>query len=507
MSIPAPASASARLPPLLVEARTRARDSGIGVLVTVVERVATTDPLDALEAWSTSAPGREIAGAQPERMYWTRPEEAFAIAGFGSVVAFGHRGADRFAKIDGEWAALRDAAVVDDPSGGAPGVGPLLMGGFAFEPGGPRTERWRGFPAARLFLPRIQLTVGAGAAWLTLNLLVGADGETDVDPTALLALRNRVADAAPAKRRATPSSARAVAAAGVLISADARPVWVWRDAVEAAVAAIRADALEKVVLAREIRIAAPGDFDIAAILRELRAAHQASYVFGVWHGGSAFVGASPELLVSVDVGEVHASSLAGSVGRGNTAAADAALARELLASGKDRVEHEIVRRALCDGLSQLCDDVVADEEPSLLSLPQVHHLYTDVRARLRDGHTLLELVERLHPSPAVGGEPREAALDFIREHEGLDRGWYAAPVGWLQRDRGEFAVALRSALVRGNEAALFAGCGIVADSDADAEYAESLLKLRPMEMALASAVAARDGTPPKRAAAGDRAAR
>ena len=503
MSVPVPASASARLPALLADARTRARQTGRRVLVSVSERIAMLDPLDALESLVASSTGREIAGATPERMYWTRPADAFALAGFGAVVTFGHPGADRFAKIDREWATLREAAIVDDPSGEAPGVGPLLMGGFAFEPDGPRSDRWRGFPAARLVLPRVQLTVVEDTAWLTINLLVSATGEPDVDPAALLALRGRIVDAPVARRRATPAATAPVA----LISADARPPAAWRTAVEAAVAAIRGDALEKVVLAREVRIAAPGDFDIAAVLRELRAAHGASYVFGCWHGGSAFVGASPELLVSVDAAEVHASSLAGSVGRGATATEDATLARDLLASAKDRVEHEIVRRALCDGLSQLCDDVVADAEPSLLSLPQVHHLYTDVRARLRDGHSLLELVARLHPTPAVGGEPREAALDFIREHEGLDRGWYAAPVGWLQRDRGQFAVALRSALVRGNEAALFAGCGIVADSDADAEYAESLLKLQPMEMALAGAVVARDGTPPKRAVAGGRATR
>ena len=501
MSVPSSASASARLPALLADARARARQSGIGVLVSVAERVGMLDPLEALESLVGSSTAREVAGATPDRMYWTRPADAFALAGFGAVVTFGHRGPDRFTEIDREWTTLRDGAVVDDPSGGAPGVGPLLMGGFSFEPAGPRSERWRGFPAARLVLPRILLTVGEGAAWLTLNLLVAPNGDADVDPAALLALRARIIDAPPARRNPAPTAPAA------LISADARPTTAWRGAVEAAVAAIRADALEKVVLAREVRIAAPGDFDIATVLRELRTAHQASYVFGCWHGGSAFVGASPELLVSVDAGEVHASSLAGSVGRGGTAADDAALARDLLASAKDRVEHEIVRRALCDGLSRLCDDVVADAEPSLLSLPQVHHLYTDVRARLRDGHTLLELVARLHPTPAVGGEPREAALDFIREHEGLDRGWYAAPVGWLQRDRGQFAVALRSALVRGNEAALFAGCGIVGDSDADAEYAESLLKLRPMEMALAGAVAARDGTTPKRAVAGGRATR
>jgi isochorismate synthase EntC len=152
-----------------------------------------------------------------------------------------------------------------------------------------------------------------------------------------------------------------------------------------------------------------------------------------------------------------------------------------------------VRQALCTGLARLGDDVTASDEPALLSLPHVHHLYTAVRARLRDPHTILQLVAQLHPTPAVGGEPRNAALRFIREHEKMDRGWYAAPIGWLQRDHGEFAVALRSALIQGAAASLFAGCGVVADSDPDQEYAESLLKLRPMQAALAAAADCDDG--------------
>jgi isochorismate synthase len=498
MSVPAPATAGMRLAALLAEARTRARTSRRPVLVSLVDPAPSVDPLEALDALAAARVGHESIGAGADRMYWTRPADEFSLAGFGAVVSLRHRGPDRFAIIDREWSALLEGALVEDPSDGARGVGPTLMGGFAFEPDGPRSDRWRDFPAARLILPRIQLTVSAGASWVTLNVLVDADGEPDLPPVSLLSLRKAV-DSARAGRR---SPAGRPPLRVMLESAGAQSVAAWRASVNAAVAAIRADALEKVVLAREVRITAPRDFVVAAALRELRSAHQASYVFGCWHGASAFVGASPELLVGLDGREVHASSLAGSVARGSTDADDAALAADLLHSAKDRVEHEVVRRALCDGLSQLCDDVVADVEPSLLSLPQVHHLYTDVRARLRDDHSLLELLARLHPTPAVGGEPREAALGFIREHEGMDRGWYAAPVGWLQRERGEFAVALRSALVRRNEAVLFAGCGIVADSDPDAEYAESLLKLRPMEIALAGSIAADDAAAPKRAAAG-----
>ena len=503
MSAPIAADLRARLTAMFADARTQARATQSSVLVSVTERTSAIDPLEALEAMAHLAAGRALAGAAADRMYWARPADDFALAGFGSVVILSHRGADRFATIDREWAALRQSALVDDPSGGAPGVGPLLMGGFAFDPDGPHTDRWRGFPAARLILPRVQVVVVGGEHWLTLNVLIASDGEPDVDPATLLALRNRIVGGqAFAAQLVAHLSKRET-----LASVDVRPAFAWRASVAAAVAAIRSGAFEKVVLAREVRVTAPRDLDVAATLRHLRSAHQASFVFGCWHGGSAFVGASPELLVGAEGRAVRASSLAGSASRGATADDDAARAAGLLASGKDRAEHEIVRRAICAGLAIFCDDVIAHDEPSLLSLPQVHHLHTDVRARLREGHTLLQLVAQLHPTPAVGGAPRDAALDFIREHEQLDRGWYAAPIGWLQQGRGEFAVALRSALITANEALLFAGSGIVADSDPDEEYAESQLKLRPMEMALSGSVVARDKSGPMRAAAGSGAGR
>ena len=178
-------------------------------------------------------------------------------------------------------------------------------------------------------------------------------------------------------------------------------------------------------------------------------------------------------------------SLAGSIRRGKTPAEDARLGQTLLDSAKDRAEHAVVVRALGEALGETCDRLQVSDTPSLLKLGHIQHLCTPITGHLANGHTLLDLVERLHPTPAVGGRPREAALRLIRACEGLDRGWYAGPVGWLDaQGEGEFAVALRSALLHGNTATLFAGCGIVADSDPEREYAESRLKLKPMLTAL-----------------------
>ncbi len=469
---------------LVADAREHARNSARGVLASRVERISDVDPLDAMETLTRlAATDGQIARSMESRMYWTRPVDDFSLAGIGAAITLAPEGADRFATIDRDWTTLSADAVVDDVSAGESGAGPALMGGFAFDPEGPRSRAWRDFSAARLFVPRLQIVRRGTSCWMTLNVFVTPTEPADDDIDLALRLRSAFLESTPSGR----ASAASPDASSLELS-DVRRACDWRETVTEAVAAIDSGSLEKVVLAREVRIDAPHEFNVIAALRQLRTVHRNSYVFGCWHDRSVFVGATPERLVRVDGSAVQASSLAGSVSRGATTEADASQAATLLLSTKDRAEHEIVRRALCAGLGRLCDDVAAPAEPTLLTLPHVHHLHTAVRATLRPGHTLLQLVAQLHPTPAVGGEPRNAALRFIREHEKMDRGWYAAPVGWLQRDRGEFAVGLRSALVTGSTALLFAGCGIVADSDPAREYAESLLKLRPMEQALAAAL-------------------
>jgi isochorismate synthase EntC len=142
-------------------------------------------------------------------------------------------------------------------------------------------------------------------------------------------------------------------------------------------------------------------------------------------------------------------------------------------------------RAICDALADVCGEQLSAGALSLMKLRNVQHLFTPIVGRVAGGRGILDLVARLHPTPAMGGVPREPALEMIRRFEGMDRGWYAAPVGWIDaRGEGEFAVAIRSALLRGAQATLFAGCGIVAGSDPEREYAESCLKLRPVLAAL-----------------------
>jgi isochorismate synthase len=244
---------------------------------------------------------------------------------------------------------------------------------------------------------------------------------------------------------------------------------------------IRAGDLQKVVLAREVHITAGSPIDAVSWLVALRERYPNCTLFAVGEGDTVFLGASPERLVRVEGEVVVTAALAGTAPRGASRAADQALGAALCDSSKNGAEHAIVVSHLKNALESCCDDVEVASEPVLLRTRTVQHLCTEIRARRRSGApaSLLDLVGRLHPSPAVGGAPREAALRWLAENEQADRGWFAGPVGYLQSNGdGEFAVALRSALARGRTATAWAGAGIVARSQPAAEFTETELKLR-----------------------------
>jgi isochorismate synthase len=243
---------------------------------------------------------------------------------------------------------------------------------------------------------------------------------------------------------------------------------------------------EKIVLAREERLEADSAFSPVDTLVRLRAHDPAATAFGIESGDSWFVGATPERLVRLENRRVDVTCLAGSIGMGESLPEREALARQLLASEKDRREHEIVVQSTMEALAEVCDEVYRLQgTPRVVQARSVQHLETPLEARLTGTGSVLDLVARLHPTPAVGGYPRQTALSLLPELEAIERGWYAGPIGWTDLDGdGEFAVAIRSALLSGNKAAAFAGCGIVEGSLPAAEFDETNLKLKPMISAL-----------------------
>ena len=242
---------------------------------------------------------------------------------------------------------------------------------------------------------------------------------------------------------------------------------------------IGAGYLEKVVLARRVALRSPSAIDPARLLPRLAARFPGAYVFGAGIGSRVFLGATPELLVRRRGLRVASGSLAGSTPRGRNPRDDRRLARALVESKKNQVEHGIVIRAIREALSPHAARLSVPPAPRLLRLENVQHLYTPVTAVLAEPRGVLSLAGDLHPTPAVGGYPRADALAFMRALEGFDRGWYAGPVGWTDgAGDGEFAVAIRLALLRGRDAEIHVGAGIVGDSDPDSELAETRTKLR-----------------------------
>jgi salicylate biosynthesis isochorismate synthase len=250
----------------------------------------------------------------------------------------------------------------------------------------------------------------------------------------------------------------------------------WDALVSRALEAIAARTLDKVVLARAIDVEADAALDPQALLRALEARYPTCRAFLVRGSGGVFLGATPEILCRVEGSRVEADALAGS--------ASPQQASALPASGKDLREHRWVVDHIRDALAGVADHIHCPREPRIRALANVVHLHTPIVARLAAGRGIADVAAALHPTPAVGGVPVGAALRFLAEHEGLDRGMYEGVVGWVGEDRAELAIALRSALVRGRHARIFVGAGIVEGPSPDAEWEETELKARALLDAL-----------------------
>jgi len=333
-----------------------------------------------------------------------------------------------------------------------------------------------------LILPKLLITIDADGAWLTANVVVGGDTE-DSEEAALEDVRvgSELWDVV----RAAQTGTALQSASGGLRLVAGSPRESWQATVARYAGAVGRGRVDKVVIARRLDLEADRDFDIPATLRRLEVVAPESTIFAISQRGRTFLGASPERLARVEGREYRSVALAGSAGRGVDAAEDDRLADSLVRSDKDREEHRVVVEMLRESLAPISERLAVDRQPHVVRLRHVQHLASEINGRLRDRVGILALIERLHPTPAVGGQPRDVALDLIQEEERLDRGWYAGPVGWVDpHGDGEFAVALRCGVVRGRAVSLFAGCGIVADSDPNLEWEESRLKLRLLESAL-----------------------
>ncbi|HEX5990787.1 MAG TPA: isochorismate synthase [Solirubrobacterales bacterium] len=431
-------------------------------LVSVTKEVEASDPCAAVFA-SRLASDRWFC--------WEQPDREFALAGLGVAHEASSRGERRFGDVAEECLRVGGGAVLDEPRGLPAGAGPVWLGGFAFDPDGGATPTWSSLLPASLVLPEVSICRSGGRSFLSVNVVV-QPGE-DVERVG-----ERLASRLAALRLDAPLPLLDPHPTAHAEIRSARPPREFEAAVEGATSRIAAGEMTKVVLAREVIVSAAAAHDTAALFGAMREQFPACFCFCCGTPEAAFVGASPELLVRRSGASASTVALAGSTRRSSDPAVDDHLGEQLLRSDKDRREQRIVAERIVRALRPHAVWVEAAAEPEIAKVANIQHLATPIVAQLAEPHSAIELAGLLHPTPAVGGEPWPAAAKAIADLEGMDRGWYAAPVGWMDAtEDGEFCVALRSALLRDREAHLFAGVGVVAGSDPAAELAETEVKL------------------------------
>lgn len=451
----------------ILDAIERAKGLSQSVLVSEIHKIDKIDP------FYFFASGREKFFG--ERFFWKDPEAEFYIAGLGICGQIqSDQGTGRFFHVEKEWKRFTENSLIFNQYD-VNGIGPAMFGGFSFDPLKEKTGLWAKFSGALFHIPKYMLTIVKGEAYFTTNVICTQNDDITLFDKIKDERQQVLTDSAK-----KPVHAQLSVKDIVEIAPDA-----WKETVSEVVEDFQDSELKKVVLARELRLHFEDAIQAETVLANLLHEQKDSFTFAFESNGDCFIGASPERLVKKDGTSLFSACLAGSIGRGATPEEDEQLGNELLNDQKNLIEHQYVVEMIRGAMQETCDEVILPDKPQLMKMKYIQHLYTPVVGKNREGTSLLDLVDRLHPTPALGGLPKQAAVEKIREVEQLDRGLYAAPLGWMDyRANGEFAVAIRSGLIQGKEASLFAGCGIVADSNAESEYIETSIKFRPMLAAL-----------------------
>lgn len=402
---------------------------------------------------------------------WERPAQRFSVIGLGAAARLTGDRTSTLSDAMGPIVEMASSAVV---LANHRVTRPRFLGGGRFDPGGEvRDPAWASFGGWQFVVPCFLLATEDGDLLGSCTMSVHP-GETVAE------IETRLAEAVDAASHSEPMRSAAVGrSVEPLDSAE------WQARVASAIEEIEAGRYKKVVLARRSNTEGLAGEDIGDALGKLAKSYGNCYVFKFHTPDSDWLGATPELLVGLKDGAIRAASLAGSRPRKVKHFEDRQQVDDLFADAKERAEHEYVATALRESLAPICDDLSAPADPEVMTLPNIHHLYTPFEGHVASGTHILDLVAAVHPTPAVGGWPRDEAMAAINRLERLDRGWYAGPIGWIDfAGEGEFAVALRAGLVSSTEAILFAGAGIVAGSVPAQELAETETKLRPLRDAL-----------------------
>ncbi len=412
-----------------------------------------------------------------ERFYWQNREKTMTLVGLGHAHTIqNNEKNNRFDAVEAEWKRLTKNCVK-----GQAELQPILFGGFTFDPQNNVDGEWTDFPEAYFALATYQLVLRDDKAYVSIHLIASA-AEADGQLEALRKERNHLIHAAQVKE----------------VKMYAKPEITnyfepYKDpylaSIDQVTALIKAKKADKVVIARSLALQFKEQVTSPQVLAQIIHEQPESYLFGLEWQDLLFFGASPERLVKVENGRAYSSCVAGSIQRGKTAEEDEAFGQSLLNDPKNGGEHQYVVDMIAETFRKNCVEMKIPDGPRLLKIRDIQHLFTPVEGQLNNEATILQLTKHLHPTPALGGVPRKEAMIAIRKYEPMNRGLYAAPIGWLDAEgNGEFAVAIRSAALLKDKAYLYAGGGIVADSEPQSEYEETLVKFRPMLRALGGQV-------------------
>ena len=446
----------------------KAKNSSASILMSDIQKIDMIDPLTFFYAGKEKYRG--------ERFFWKHPSQNKYLVGLGTCEEIvTNQGADRFFHVEKKWKQLIEQAVINNTEDHQ-GTGPVAFGCFSFDPLKEKTSLWSHFSAAVFRLPKFMLSIIDNQAFLTTNVICNSSQDPDI----------YIGIEKERQKLLTRAAFPCIKYDEVILNdrMDVRSEE-WLDSVKKVVQDLKKGPLKKVVLARELRLFFNEHVHIESALNRLLSEQLDSYVFAMESNEDCFIGATPERLVRKEQEHAFSACLAGSTARGHNEEEDTQLGEALLKDDKNRIEHQYVVNVIRQAMEETCHEVKIPSAPQLLKLKHIQHLYTPVIGTLDQHISILSLVEKLHPTPALGGFPKEEAKAKIREVEALDRGLYAGPIGWLDyRGNGDFAVAIRSGLIQGNEASIFAGCGIVEDSVAQFEFEETNIKFKPMLSAL-----------------------
>lgn len=430
---------------------------------TVISFTEETEPISLLSVFQAAK------NSGKDRMFWSNQDRTFSYVGIGVATKIIVDETDRYDQLENKWQALLKQALIHNPYK-VNGTGLLGIGGMSFDPKKSPTDLWAHFPSSQLTVPELFVVETEGRYFMTMNQIVRNTSSPEAIETKFNQWQQMIDHIRPLQKTSHE----------VVNKVEVDPNG-WKQTVQDAVNAIKNDEAKKIVMAREMKLTFDKEANIAHLIQKLLVMQANSYVFAMEHDGHCFLGATPERLVQVQGKHLLSACIAGTAPRGKTVEEDEQIGGALLHDHKNREEHDYVVQMIRDQITPYCKTIDMPAEPILHPLKNLQHLYTPVEATLKERVSIFEIIRALHPTPALGGLPKEASLAFIRDNESLDRGWYGAPVGWLDSNQnGEFVVAIRSGLIRGTSASLFAGCGVMRDSDPQMEYEETNVKFLPM---------------------------